>query len=313
MATENKILDLYNGTLRVKYLDGNHSYWVAPIERGTLGKFRRVSGVTTYNGIKDKSVPLKFWVAKITVKFLASVLTTRGITKFDLEEARKIHTVRTQEAAGAGTKVHDWIEHFIKGNNPSMPEEANVLNGVNAFLQWVEERDVHFVASEVILYSKKYDFCGQADFICYFGKEWNQLFLGDFKASNGLYNDVMLQTAPYAKTIEEMGIIETMEQQGVDKKWLIKAKKEGKKIKFAGRWAIRLEKRSPEEYQEEMDEKGVVNAQWQPFEAIPLDNDVFMLDEDFEAFLAFKKGFEWNKKTDARMKLLKGEEIRSYE
>lgn len=311
MSTENKIIDMYGGTVRVKYVDGNHSYWVADLKKGE--KFRRVSGVTTYNGIKDKSTPLKYWVAKITIKFLVGILGERSITKFDLEKARGIHTERLQEASTAGTKVHDWIEHYTKGLRPPMPEEADVLNGVNAFLGWVQERDVHFVASETIIYSKKHDFCGQADFVCYFGNEWWKLYLGDYKTSNGLYNDVMLQTAPYAKTIEEMGIIETMEAQGIDKKWLSKAKKDGKKIKFAGRWAIRLEKRSPQDFQEEMDEKGLVNAEWQPFEAIPLDDDVYMIDQDFDAFLAFKKGFEWNKMSDKRMKLLKGEELKEWD
>lgn len=305
---------MYSGSVRVKYLDGNHSYWIAPLKNGVeMGKFVRVSGVTTFNSIKDKSAPLKFWAVKITVKFLGAILPLRSITKFDLDEAKGLHTKRTQEAASAGTKIHDWIENFVKGNNPPMPEESNVLNGVNAFLNWVETRDVHFVASEVIIYSKKHNFCGQADFVCYFGKEWEKLYLGDYKASNGLYNDVMLQTAPYAKTIEEMGIIETMEAQGIDKKWLTKAKKDGKKIKFAGRWAIRLEKRSPEEFQEEMDEKGVVNSQWVPFEAIPLDEDVFSIDSDYAAFLCFKQGFEWNKVSDVRMKRLKGETPREYD
>ena len=98
----------------------------------------------------------------------------------------------------------------------------------------------------------------------------------DFKTSNGIYNDVMLQTAAYAHAYEEMGL-----------------------GKIDGRWELRLEKRTPDEFQAEMDDKGKVNEVYKSFEALELPGTQ---EDDFAGFLAFKAGYAWDKKSSALLK-----------
>ena len=269
----NEIQELYKGTIKLKFIDSNHSYWVSKKEKSGWTDFERISGVTTFIGIKDKSAPMKYWVARIMHNFCAAILQEREITKFDLKEAKELHTKRLQEASNIGTKIHDWISEYLLGKEPSMPQETVVLQGANAFLDWQKENKLKFIASEIALYSKEHGFCGKLDAVA---KQGKKTYLIDFKTSNGIYNEVMLQTAAYAHAHEEMGL-----------------------GKIDGRFELRLEKRTPEEFELEMDEKGKVNEVYKPFEALELPGNQ---DEDFAGFLAAKNLFEWNKKAEKILK-----------
>ena len=264
--------EIYKGQLKLKFVESNHAYYVAKKIKDGWGEWERKTGTTAFIGIKDKSVPLKYWVAKIMAKFLLEILNERGINEYDIDEAKKLHTKRLEVAATIGNKIHDWIEKYVKGENPPMPEENNVLLGVNAFLDWVKKHKVKFLEAEIPLYSQKYDYCGTADAIGMIG---GKRVLIDYKTATGLYNEVLLQTASYVAAYEEMG---------------------GKNI--VGRWTIRLEKRNEDEFGADMDEKGRPNEKYVPFEAVYLDDDKNQMKEDFEAFLSFQKGFNWNKRTE---------------
>lgn len=263
------ITEIYSGQIKIKFVEGNHSYWISRKVKSEWTKWERASGATTYGGIKDKSMPLKYWVAKIMSKFLHEILEGRTITKYDIEDAKKLHTKRLEEAATSGSKVHDWIESYCKKQNPIMPAEENVLRGVNAFLEWEKNHKVKILEAEPVVYSRKHDYCGTIDAIATIG---SKRYLIDYKTSNGLYNDVMLQTAAYVEAYEEMT---------------------GNKI--YGRWAIRLEKRSEEEFQADMDEKGTPNIEYQPFEAVYLDHDKNDRKEDFQAYLCAMGLKRWDK------------------
>lgn len=263
--------EIYQGTIKIK-LAGEHIYYIAKKIKGEWGSWERGRGVTTIGGIKDKSGPLKYWVAKLMAKFLHGILCERGITKFDIDEAKALHTKALKDAGLVGTKIHDWIESYIKKENPVMPEEKNVIIGVNGFLDWIKKSKVKFIESETIIYSKQYDFSGKIDAIAIIS---NKRYLIDYKTGTGLYNDVLLQTAAYTKAYEEMT---------------------GTRI--YGRWAIRIEKRDEEEFRADMDEKGKPNEKYVAFEAVYLDEDKEQIGKDYKAFLAFQIGFNWNKSTE---------------
>lgn len=270
---------IYNGQYKIKFVKSNHAYYIAKKEKDGWGKWERKTGSTTWIGIKDKSTPLKYWVAKIMAKFLNNILSERSITTYDIDEAKKLHCKRLEQAATIGSKIHDWIEAYIKNKNPDMPEENNVLLGVNAFLEWVKKYKVKFLESEMFLYSRKYDYCGTSDAVAIIN---NKRVLIDYKTSPGLYNDVMLQTASYVQIYEEMGC-----------------------GKIAGRWAIRLEKRTEKEFKNDMDEKGNVNVDYAPFEAIYLGNSGDTQKKDFQAFLAAKHLKEWDKESTQKLEEFK--------
>src|SRR3990167_1071358 len=123
-----KELELYNGTIKVKFVPNPyHQYWISRKEKSVWTKYERGVGATTIGGIKDKSTPLKFWVARIMAEFLHGILDERQITKYDIDEAKALHNKRLQEAATSGTKIHDWIDEYVKGNKPEMPAEEEVL------------------------------------------------------------------------------------------------------------------------------------------------------------------------------------------
>jgi len=270
---------IYGGQYKLKYTetDWGHIYYIAKKIKDGWGKWERKTGSTTAGGIKDKSTPLKFWVAKVMARFLNEILSERNITEYDIAKAKKLHTEKLSTAGATGSKIHDWIEKYTRGEKPEMPEEENVLLGVNGFLEWVKQYKVKFQDSELFLYSRKHDYCGTADAIAMIG---GKRVLVDYKTSTGLYNDVMLQTASYSKGYEEMI---------------------GNKIH--GRWVIRLEKRTEEEFQADMDEKGKPNEKYVPFEAVYLDDNKEQMDKDFKAFLHFWEGFKWNRETENFFKL----------
>lgn len=271
---------IYKGKYKLKFNEGNHSYFVAKKQKnGDYGKWERKSSVTTYTNIKDKSRFLIPWAVKLASSYLLQVLEKgHRIDKYHIEEAKNKHTEVKESAATLGSRIHDWIEKYVKGEKPSMPTDDSVILGVNAFLDWVEEHKVKFVESETPIFSEKYDFTGTADAVARFGKK-KGLYLIDYKTGNALYDSVMMQTAAYARAYEEMT---------------------GEKI--IGRWAIRLEKRSEEEFKQDMEDKGKMNEEYHIFEAVYLDYEKDDMEIDFSGFLGAMELHKWGKDSWKRLK-----------
>ena len=185
MAT-NKKITLYKGKIEIEFFEGSHRYTI----NGKSG----IPSVTAITGVLNKPA-LVFWSANLAKDFLLQHLNAgTQITEELIIDAAKQHTIRKEQAAISGTKVHTFAEEYIKGKKPEMPEEEEVIRGVTAFLDWVKNQKVKFEASEKIVYSKKYNFVGIADAIATIE---NQRFLIDFKTSNAIYSEYFLQTAAY--------------------------------------------------------------------------------------------------------------------
>lgn len=272
---------LYKGKIKVRFLGPTddkpyrHIYYVDGI---------RKTGATTIINIKDKSGALIPWAleeaAKHLFQYVGKKLTKENIIKavFASEEVKA-------KSADVGSKIHDWIERFIKYKlepkkypMPEMPDDKNVARGVMSFMQWHENYKVKFLWAEKVVYSKKHDYIGKADFAAVVdGKKC----LCDIKTGNGLYNSVMMQTAAYQKADEE--------ESG---------------FKYDGRWAIRIAKETEEEYLERMrikvENKTLLNKKtyevkpYQVFEAVFLDDEDGKINKDFKAFLAAIELFRWD-------------------
>ena len=111
-----------------------------------------------------------------------------------LDVARKAHTQRKVDAGNVGSLAHDWIDGYIKGENPEMPFNEDLKKSVNKFLKWQEDYKVKFLLSEQVVYSKKHNFCGTLDFIAKIGDD---LVLLDFKTSSGIWPEYWLQVFAY--------------------------------------------------------------------------------------------------------------------
>ena len=272
MKTPTEIIefDLYKGKCHVKFYPNSHRYLVNDKPTG--------GSVTGILGMYDKSSALVTWATELYREFLLEIGVGK-ITEDHIYEGCELHAVRKQEAADFGSKIHDWIEQYIKKGDLEMPEDKEVQIGVNAFLDWIKENKVVFKSSERAVYSKKHDFIGTLDAEA---RVNGKLCLIDFKSSNGLYNTYNMQTAAYLKADEE--------ESGRE---------------YQGRWLIRLAKETEKEYNARMAKKNSIRERkgkepidylpYQVFEAKFLDNDT--LERDYKAFLACKVLKEFDNET----------------
>ncbi len=103
--------------------------------------------------------------------------------------------------------VHDYAERFAKSvmdgtEAPEIDSEwpEQVLQGISAFLEWFNANEVHFHATEGLVYSKKLKVVGTADAVASVNGEH---VLIDYKTSKGVYSEHHYQAAGYLKMWNE--------------------------------------------------------------------------------------------------------------
>lgn len=109
-----------------------------------------------------------------------------------------------QDAADAGTCVHEMVQAWKrKGGFDRTRYRQDVFDrakgAYEAFLEWVNQSKLEVADQELSLISKKYRFGGTLDAILVQSK----LSLCDWKSSNGVYPDYVLQLAAYGILWEE--------------------------------------------------------------------------------------------------------------
>ena len=190
-----------------------------------------VPSVTEVVKIIDKSNILINWAVKITIeKLLASVsfpITEEELTEKALE-AKKAHRERLEDAGAVGTRAHNWIEGFIKGDLDvgDIPDDPRVINCCDSSVKWMNAHDVKWVCTERKIYSREHKYAGTLDGIAYVSScqdkkccpdEFkNRLSLIDWKTSNALYPEYVLQVSAYGKAYEE----ET--KTSLEDRWIIR-------------------------------------------------------------------------------------------
>lgn len=146
----------------------------------------KVPSVTTICGRFKESGGLINWAWKL------------GKEGRDYREVRDI-------AADAGTLAHAAADAWIHGReNPlDTTEKGEILDkaqtAYGAFLEWTEQTQLVVTDTELPLISERYCFGGTFDAILVKGKR----ALGDWKTSNALYPEYLLQIAAYAKLWDE--------------------------------------------------------------------------------------------------------------
>ena len=115
-----------------------------------------------------------------------------------------------EKAAEIGTVAHAMVEAFINGKSlaeigqvaRALPPEAEprAMSAFNAYQQWQANFKVEIVCQEIQLVSEKYRYGGTPDAVGMIG---NQLCLLDWKTSNGIYTDYLVQLAAYKNLWEE--------------------------------------------------------------------------------------------------------------
>jgi hypothetical protein len=120
------------------------------------------------------------------------------------EAPRHLYDV-VDAAALAGNIAHDMIEAHILGKEftPEVSDEilSKATNSFNQFLEWREQSRIEIVATERAYVSERYQFGGTIDAIGRDGK--GRIVLLDWKTSNAVYQDYLIQLAAYALLLEE--------------------------------------------------------------------------------------------------------------
>lgn len=142
---------------------------------------RRVPGTTTVIGRFKESGALIWWA------------WNEGKEGRDYRETSK-------KAADAGTLAHAMVEAHIKKlpspDRTGVPDEVQMKAAAAylAYLQWEESTKLEILETEIALVSEKYEFGGTPDAIGYLN---GVLSLVDWKSSNAVYADHLIQMAAY--------------------------------------------------------------------------------------------------------------------
>lgn len=234
----------YDGSVELRYDPKEHIYY-----RIIEGEFVPQDGVTTVVHIIDKSDALIPWGCKMmATKLLATTpisvtpLGEKVVPQQTYEDYEKLvldsknaHREKLEEAANVGHEAHAWIEGHIKAClgldiHKAFPEDQRAANCCTAALSWMTKHNVRWRCTERKIYSRFHEYAGTMDGLalvdscdeplCCPHPFKDRLSLIDWKTSNYLYLEYLLQTAAYEFAYEE----ETRED--VVDRWIIRLGKE---------------------------------------------------------------------------------------
>lgn len=129
----------------------------------------------------------------------ATAFVKRPLTEWDYRAKR-------DTAADAGTIAHEMMDCFVhKREFNAAQYEPHLIElakpAFEAFLAWAQQSKFGVIETETPLVSRKYRFGGTRDAILIDGKR----AMGDWKTSNRIYPEYLMQLAAYAILDEEAG------------------------------------------------------------------------------------------------------------
>ena len=153
-----------------------------------------VPGTTTIIGRFKDSGALMHWASE------QGRLMERGVISSIYE--------RRDSAADAGTLAHELVERYIQGLTPEtvlagVPPEVSdrAQTAYLAYLEWHRQSRIEVIATETVLVSERYRYGGTLDAV--FRMPSGETHLGDWKTSNGVYEDYLVQLAAYQQLWNE--------------------------------------------------------------------------------------------------------------
>ena len=215
---------------------------------------------TVLHATINKAEPLMAWAVKRAMAKLKRLMTERGfivpVTSesapllFDailddiIQQAKQASREELEDAADVGNAAHDWIEQYIKAvlaDNEDrkcellakLPDDMGDDRPANccvAAICWMADHAVEWLATERKCFSRKHGVAGTSDALglvsscsnpdCCPKSFSRRLSLCDWKSSNSLRVDHVLQTAIYAEMYRE----ETGEK--IEDRWILRLDKE---------------------------------------------------------------------------------------
>lgn len=162
-----------------------------------------------------------------------------------VNKAKTAHRDKLDEATNVGKIAHAWIEEYIHASMipdieqaiaaktsifGKLPDDPQAANCCLAAINWMDNHTIRWIHTEKKIYSREYRYAGTMDGLClanscnnpnccksYFS---DALTLADWKTSNALYPEMLLQTAAYQNAYsEEHGVF-------ITHRWVIRLGKE---------------------------------------------------------------------------------------
>ncbi|MDY0388540.1 MAG: hypothetical protein RBT65_15740 [Methanolobus sp.] len=249
MATKrepDKTILLYKGKVKVEFYEASHRYMVSIKNGKEWSKPERAQGVTTFTHIIDKSQPLLYWAADLCRTHLVTIIEDGGKIRIkDIEEASWKYRERKEEAADLGTQVHALAEEYIKAKLTRKPEpkvnpeeyDDRVFRGYLAFLDWVKQHGVKFIASEKPVYSMTHGYVGTLDVIFTLKEEGHKIqHIGDFKTSK--FREIKKKVEGRWKTVD----IAPYQEHRFQVSAYQAADQEESKVKYGSKWIMYFSK-----------------------------------------------------------------------
>lgn len=189
--TDTEEIKIYDKT--IMFYPNSHQYKLVVGDKKS--DWQTIDSVSRICGIVDKSEALLIWASRLCSDYLLS-LPVKERTDDAVKLAVNKHREKKEEAANIWTLAHSWAEEYIKNWDISFPEDPQVVNAVNWFLDWVSQHKIEWIASERFVYSNKYNYVGICDAIAMIdGKR----YLVDFKTSNRIRKlEYGMQTSAYS-------------------------------------------------------------------------------------------------------------------
>lgn len=224
----------YNNEVELRYDPKAHVYLLVKGD-----DLEPQAGVTNVCHIIDKSEALIPWACKQMAGMLLNdaVITLpdgikqlRSMSYQEFENlvlaSKTAHKDKLEEAGEVGHIAHAWIERYIKGvieHGPAsiqvqetlakFPHDERATNCCLAALDWMQNHNVRWLGTERKVFSRKYGYAGTMDGLCIVDSCNNQhcckepfkdrLTISDWKTSNYLYIEYLLQTAAYMQAYNE--------------------------------------------------------------------------------------------------------------
>ena len=223
----------YNNEITLRF---NKEDWLY-FRVAELGNLVPVNGVTNVVRIIDKSYLLTPWAAKMAIQKLLRIIPTEmveGVIRIKpltfeeftviALEAKGAHKEKLDEASDIGHIAHKCLEEsilFSLANDPekivrkliNLPINEQAANAASSGFNWMQGHNVRWVATESKIYSREDNFAGTMDGLavcdscddrsCCPEVFKDHLSLIDWKSSNLLKLEYLLQTAAYQKAITE--------------------------------------------------------------------------------------------------------------
>jgi hypothetical protein len=166
------------------------------------------SSVTTSIGKRMDKGFLQNWSKKMRDESIKEIMLMDNkpidqVNKF-IKRVQKRSEEKESFGRDIGTELHEWIDLFFKNKKePTLPESDPLKTMVTKWKKFWKSQKFKVVASELPLYSPKFDCCGTNDVIVT-KDSWNgKNAVLDWKTSKDFSFDQPIQVEMYRRFIEE--------------------------------------------------------------------------------------------------------------